>query len=149
MRSINFHFSFKGIQQLIDCLQSNVKEIQSLAAETLSHMITFRLAYNAVRRGGGIKNLVRTFTATAAYKRRDWWRHQSCTSHVWNVYLALFIKLHLISWLDSKWGQFTFVCSLYQASASVDEWKRKDGGSFPDPRRFFYSSLLTENLVEV
>lgn len=47
-----------GIQQLIDCLQSNLKEIQSLAAETLSHMITFRLAYNAVRRGGGIKKLV-------------------------------------------------------------------------------------------
>lgn len=48
-----------GIQQLIDCLQSHVKEIQALAAETLSQIITFRLAYNAVRREGGIKRLVR------------------------------------------------------------------------------------------
>lgn len=47
-----------GIQQLIDCLQNNLKEVQSLAAETLSHIVTFRLAYNAVRRGGGIKQLV-------------------------------------------------------------------------------------------
>ncbi|KAL9958999.1 hypothetical protein ACROYT_G036080 [Oculina patagonica] len=47
-----------GIQQLIDCLQHNMKEIQSLAAETLSHLVTFRLAYSAVRRGGGIKHLV-------------------------------------------------------------------------------------------
>ena len=49
-----------GIQQLINCLQSHVKEIQALAAETLSQIITFRLAYNAVRREGGIKRLVRT-----------------------------------------------------------------------------------------
>ena len=48
-----------GIKQLIDCLQSHVKEIQALAAETLSQIITFRLAYNAVRREGGIKRLVR------------------------------------------------------------------------------------------
>lgn len=47
-----------GIQQLIDCLQSILLEVQSLAAETLSHMITFRLAYNAFRKNGGIKKLV-------------------------------------------------------------------------------------------
>ncbi|XP_068751694.1 armadillo repeat-containing protein gudu-like isoform X2 [Montipora capricornis] len=47
-----------GIQQLIDCLQSILLEVKSLAAETLSHMITFRLAYNAFRKNGGIKKLV-------------------------------------------------------------------------------------------
>ena len=38
-----------------------MKEVQSLAAETLSHVVTFRLAYSAFRRGGGIKHLVRNF----------------------------------------------------------------------------------------
>lgn len=47
-----------GIQQLIECLQHKMKEIQSLAAETLSHLVTFRLAYSAFRRAGGIKHLV-------------------------------------------------------------------------------------------
>lgn len=47
-----------GIQQLIDCLRQDSKEIQSLAAETLSHVVTFRLAYRAIRRGRGIKHLV-------------------------------------------------------------------------------------------
>ncbi|KAJ7380424.1 Armadillo repeat-containing protein 4 [Desmophyllum pertusum] len=47
-----------GIQQLSDCLQHDLKEVQSLAAETLSHVVTFRLAYSAMRRGGGIKHLV-------------------------------------------------------------------------------------------
>lgn len=57
----DFPLSCTGIQQLIDCLQNNLKEVQSLAAEILSRMMTFRLAYNAVRRGGGIKKLVRKF----------------------------------------------------------------------------------------
>jgi len=35
-----------------------MKEVQSLAAETLSHLVTFRLAYSSFRRGGGIKHLV-------------------------------------------------------------------------------------------
>ncbi|XP_074627651.1 armadillo repeat-containing protein gudu-like isoform X2 [Acropora palmata] len=47
-----------GIQQLIDCLHSNLIEVQSLAAETLSHVITFRMAYKTIRRNGGIKKLV-------------------------------------------------------------------------------------------
>lgn len=47
-----------GIQQLIDCLRQDSKEIQSLAAETLSHVVTFRLAYRAIRRCRGIKHLV-------------------------------------------------------------------------------------------
>lgn len=47
-----------GIQQLIDCLHSNLIEVQSLAAETLSHVITFRMAYKTMRRNGGIKKLV-------------------------------------------------------------------------------------------
>lgn len=47
-----------GIQQLIDCLHSSLIEVQSLAAETLSHVITFRMAYKTIRRNGGIKKLV-------------------------------------------------------------------------------------------
>jgi len=47
------------MQQLIDCLQNKMKEVQSLAAETLSHLVTFSLAYSSFRRGGGIKHLVR------------------------------------------------------------------------------------------
>lgn len=53
---------FAGIQQLIDCLHSNLIEVQSLAAETLSHVITFRMAYKTIRRNGGIKKLVREFS---------------------------------------------------------------------------------------
>ena len=59
-----------GIQQLIECLQHKMREVQSLAAETLSHLVTFRLAYSAVRRAGGIKHLVRNFVKESGFTFR-------------------------------------------------------------------------------
>ena len=67
---MDWHSPVPGIQQLIECLQHKMKEVQSLAAETLSHLVTFRLAHSTFRRGGGIKHLVRNVIKVTV---QLWW----------------------------------------------------------------------------
>ncbi|XP_031572722.1 armadillo repeat-containing protein 4-like [Actinia tenebrosa] len=48
-----------GIQQLIKCLNNKSIEIQSLAAGTISNFVSFRKAYNAIKKYNGIPRLVK------------------------------------------------------------------------------------------
>ena len=48
-----------GLHQLVECLDSECKVTQSLAAAVLAQVVSFKKAYSGVRKTGGIQKLVR------------------------------------------------------------------------------------------
>lgn len=57
-----------GLQSIVKILDSQVKELKALAAETVANVARFRRARRTVRQYGGIKKLVSTSTEKCKFR---------------------------------------------------------------------------------